>query len=102
MTLAAPKSRHGKFSLALAVVVALAAVVGGLLWQNSASADISSTTVDLTDNAGAAVNPGDTIVYTATVTQTGVPGGTVTNTRFDVTLDAANIASVTFPVANDA
>ena len=102
MTLAAPKSRHGKFSLALAVVVALAAVVGGLLWQSQASADISTTTVDLTDDAGGTINPGATITYTATVTQVGVPGGTITNTRFDVTLDAANIASVTFPVANDA
>ncbi len=43
MTLAAPKSRQGRFSLALAVIVALAAVVGGLLWYNSASATLPTT-----------------------------------------------------------
>jgi hypothetical protein len=89
--------------LVLAILAVAVAAVGAFFWANSAQADIGgpSTTVALTSSQGATANPGDTITYTATVTQTGAPIGTVTNTRFDVTLDASNLASVTFPVAND-
>lgn len=43
MTLAAPRSRQGKLTLVLAIIAALAAVAGGLLWYNSASASLPTT-----------------------------------------------------------
>jgi len=74
MTLAAPKSRWGKSSLALAFVALLAAAVGGFLWHNSARANMPTTTVTLSQSpaAGSTVAPGDTVTYTMVTSTTGV------------------------------
>ena len=53
MTLAAPKSRQGKFVLVLAFLAAVVAVLGMLFWSTTARADIPSTTVTANDDAGA-------------------------------------------------
>jgi hypothetical protein len=86
MTLAAPKSRRGRFSLATAILAVLVAAVGALLWQQSASAVLPTITVTFDDNAGASVNPGEAITYTATITVSGVAAETP-NTVFTVNLD---------------
>lgn len=73
---------------ALVAVLALFTVFAtlGSQWR-SAQADIPTVTVAVTDNVGATVAPGATIQYTITVDQTGVVGGTTTNTTLTVTFD---------------
>src|SRR3972149_1848972 len=69
MTLAAPKSRRGKFTLALALVAALVAAAGLFLWSDQAQAVLPTTTATVSQSpAGPAnVNPGSAVSYTLTV-----------------------------------
>lgn len=74
MTLAAPKSRRGRFTLVLALLAALVAVGGMFLWSNTTQADMPTTIVTLTQSPAApgTVNPGQTITYTMVASMTGV------------------------------
>lgn len=88
MTLAAPRSRQGRFTLALAILAATVAFAVGLMtWSSNASADINTVSATVTQTAGptTGAQPGDLIVYTYTVT--GSSGGTTTNTRLIGTID---------------
>ncbi len=87
MTLAAPKSRQGKFVLVLAFLAAVIAVAAVFTWSTTARADITTVTASANDNAGATINQGDPILYTVTVTVTGAVGGTTTNTQLIINFD---------------
>lgn len=80
MTLAAPKSRQGKFVLVLAFLAAVVAVLAVLSWSTTARADITSVVATANDDAGASIAQGQFITYTVTVDVTGAVGGTTTNT----------------------
>ncbi len=73
MTLAAPKSRRGKLSLALAFVAAGMAGAGAVLWANSAQATMPSTIVTLSQSPATPgpVNPGQLITYTMVTSTSG-------------------------------
>ncbi len=77
MTLAAPKSRQGKFVLVLAFLATVVAVLGVLAWSTTARADLPTTTVTLSQSPATTatspqVAPGDTVTYTMDTTTTGV------------------------------
>ena len=68
MTLAAPKSRQGKFILVLAFLAATVAVLGALVWANTAEADIpGGSTLTFNDDVTGPVPVGGLVTYTATV-----------------------------------
>ncbi|MEX2390972.1 MAG: hypothetical protein WD904_05185 [Dehalococcoidia bacterium] len=109
MTLAAPRSRQGKFILVLAMFAALVAVGGALLWANDAQASaLPNTTLELDQNPDgpATIAPGTVVTYTATATTTaGIAAGDTLTVEIDI---PANLSNVTFtgagcsPAASDA
>src|SRR5687767_14231729 len=93
MTLAAPRSRQGRLTLALAILAAAVAVVGAaLLWSSEAEADINTNlaTVTVTDNLAGDPVAGQTVTYTFTIACPGgspCSNGTTTNTELIMALD---------------
>jgi hypothetical protein len=88
MTLAAPKSRQGKFILVLAAIAATIAVLGALNLVNNASATIpGGTTVTVTDDRTGVVPLGNTITHTKSLVLGATPAGPINNARLDWTTD---------------
>ena len=70
MTLSAPQSRRGIFSLSLVILAALVALAGALLWISSASAaPLPNTTIELdqSPDGPGTVAPGAVVSYTSNV-----------------------------------
>ncbi len=86
MTLAAPKSRQGRSFLVLAILAALMAVAGGLLWFNRADAAFPASSVSIQAQPSGSVNPGQLLTYTFRLSLTGTTTGT--DVDFRVTLPA--------------
>jgi hypothetical protein len=106
MTLAAPRSRQGKFTLALAFLAATVAALGALFWAGDALATLSGGTtgvqVVVTDthndvDGDGAVSYGDTLTYTVTITVDGGVSEDNDDPAFDMTVDP-NLVPVSNPV----
>lgn len=96
MTLAAPRSRQGKAFLALAILAALVAVMGALVWANDAQASpLPNTTLELDQNPDgpATIAPGTPVTYTATATLTaGITSGDTLTVEIDIPANLTNAA----------
>jgi len=101
MTLAAPKSRQGKFILVLAFLAATVAVLGALVWANTAQADIPADATVTFSSTPATVAVGGAVSYTATVDITTAPPNVTTNTTLEWNTDP-NLVPVSAPNATGA
>lgn len=101
MTLAAPRSRQGKFALVLAILAAVTAGVAVFLWASQASANMPTTTLTLsqTPDSPATIDPGGAVSYDMTLSTTGTntSGAIVMTLTVDADLTGTTVTCLPSP-----